>query len=196
MYIQKACGYVLPYGKLSPVSKSLPALPGVNGSYHKRWSAFLVVQKSAVHSWIQWTHHSEGKTHWDECLKLDGCWFLESKSPTWPHHPFCHCTLDPIDYAVVLMDATTYSEYSKFDPYLFDPDNVYQHGKNRAFESWGYTVGDARRLQAEIEKQALEKYIAGDYALGESDEYGQRMNIRVTISRKDRTGDVSFMTGW
>ena len=196
MYIQKACGYVLPYGKLSPVSKSLPALPGVNGSYHKRWSAFLVVQKSAVPSWIQWTHHSEGKTHCDECLKLDGCWFLESKSPTWPHHPFCHCTLDPIDYAVVLMDATTYSEYSKFDPYLFDPDNVYKHGKNRAFESWGYTVTDARWLQAEIEKQALEKYIAGDYTLGKVNEHGQRINIRVTIPRKDGTSEVSFMAGW
>ena len=196
MYIQKACGYVLPYGKLSPVSKSLPALPGVNGSYHKRWSAFLVVQKSAVPSWIQWTHHSEGKTHCDECLKLDGCWFLESKSPTWPHHPFCHCTLDPIDYAVVLMDATTYSEYSKFDPYLFDPDNVYKHGKNRAFESWGYTVTDARWLQAEIEKQALEKYIAGDYTLGKLNEHGQRINIRVTIPSKVGTSEVSFMAGW
>ena len=196
MYIQKACGYVLPYGKLSPVSKSLPALPGVNGSYHTRWSAFLVGQTSAGPSWIQWTHHSEGKTHCDECLKLDGCWFLESKSPTWPHHPFCHCTLDPIDYAVVLMDATTYSEYSKFDPYLFDPDNVYKHGKNRAFESWGYTVTDARWLQAEIEKQALEKYIAGDYTLGKLNEHGQRINIRVTIPRKDGTSEVSFMAGW
>ena len=196
MYIQKACGYVLPYGKLSPVSKSLPALPGVNGSYHKRWPAFLVVQKSAVPSWIQWTHHSEGKTHCDECLKLDGCWFLEGKSPTWLHHPFCHCTLEPIDYAVVLMDATTYSEYSKFDPYLFDPDNVYKHGKNRAFESWGYTVADARWLQAEIEKQALEKYIAGDYTLGKLNKYGQRINIKVTIQRKGGTSEVSFTTGW
>ena len=64
----------------------------------------------------------------------------------------------------------------------YDPDNVYQHGKNKTFESWGYTVDDARWLQAEIEKQALEKYIAGDYTLGELNKYGQRMNIRVTIS--------------
>ena len=63
-------------------------------------------------------------------------------------------------------------------------------------KAWGYTVDDARWLQAEIEKQALEKYIAGDYTLGELNKYGNRMNIRVTISRKDRTGDVSFMTGW
>lgn len=69
MYIQKACGYVLPYDKLSSVSKSLPALPEVNGSYHKRWPAFLFVQKSAAPDWIQWTHHPEGKTHCDVVLK-------------------------------------------------------------------------------------------------------------------------------
>ena len=34
MYIQKACGYVLPYSKLSPVSKSLPALPGAVSYTH------------------------------------------------------------------------------------------------------------------------------------------------------------------
>lgn len=64
------------------------------------------------------------------------------------------------------MHATIYSEYSKFDPYLFDPDNVYQHGKKRAFESWDYTVGDARWLQAEIEKQALEKLLQEIIRLG------------------------------
>ena len=94
------------------------------------------------------------------------------------------------------MDATTYSEYSKFDPYLFDPDNVYKHGKNRAFESWGYTVADPRWLQAKIEKQALEKYIAGDYTLGKLNKYGQRINIKVTIQRKGGTSEVSFTTGW
>ena len=144
--------------------------------YFKQWV------KSTAPRWVKWTHHLEGKIHCDMCLKLDGCWFLEDKSPMYPHHPFCHCTLDPIDYAAVLMYATTYSQYSKFDPYLFDPDNFYKHGKNKAFESWGYTVDDARWLQAEIEKQALEKYIAGDYTLGELNKYGQRMNIRVTIS--------------
>ena len=199
MYIKKAYGYVLPYDKLSPVSKSLRAQydpPEIGGNYNKQWVALLVIQKSAAPGWVKWTHHSEGKTHCDVCLKLDGCWFLESKSPVWPHHPFCHCTLDPIDYAEVLMHAKTYSEYSKFDPYLFDPDNVYKHGKNRAFESWGYTVDDARWLQAEIEKQVLEKYIAGDYALGKLNKYGQRINIKVTIQRKGGTSEVSFTTGW
>ena len=48
---------------------------------------------------------------------LDGCWFQEENAPSCPHHPYCHCTLDPIPYAVVLMNTTSYSDYSKFDPY-------------------------------------------------------------------------------
>ena len=140
VYTKKTYGYVLQYDRLSPASKSLPDHynpPGVSGNYNKQWIALLVIEKSAAPSWVKWTHHLEGKTHCDECLKRDGCWFLESKSPVWTHHRFCHCTLDPIDYAEVFMRATTYSEYSKLDPYLFDPDNVYKHGKNRAFESLG-----------------------------------------------------------
>ena len=63
-------------------------------------------------------------------------------------------------------------------------------------KAWGYTVDDARWLQAEIEKQALEKYIAGDYTLGKLNKYGQRINIKVTIQRKGGTSEVSFTTGW
>ena len=29
------------------------------------------------------------------------------------------------------MDTTSYSDYSKFDPYLFDPRNYYKYGKNK-----------------------------------------------------------------
>ena len=199
MYIRKACGCVLPYDNLSSVSKGLLAYhdpPKVSSNYNKQWIALLVVQKSAVPSWVRWVHQSEGMTHCQECLKLDGCWFLKEKAPMWPHHPYCHCILEPIDYTAVLMDAATYSDYSKFDPYLFDPDNYYKHGKNRAFESWGYIVDDARWLQAEIEKQALEKYIAGDYTLGKLNEDGQRIRIRIEIPRKDGGRMVSFFSGW
>lgn len=66
-----------------------------------------------------------------ECLRSDGCWFQKEKAPPCPHHPYRHCTLEPISYAVVLMDTTSYSDYSKFDPYLFDPRNYYKHGKNK-----------------------------------------------------------------
>ena len=96
----------------------------------------------------------------------------------------------------VLANAAANSNYTKFDPYLFDPENVYQHGKNKAFENWGYTVKDAKWLQGEIERQAREKYVSDKYTLGKLDIRGQRINIRVTLPRKDGSGDVSFITGW
>ncbi len=127
---------------------------------------------------------------------LDGCLFLEGKTPPWPHHPNCHCTLEPVDYAVVLLSASVYSDYSKYDPYLFDPENFYKHGKNQAFESWGYSISDSLGLKEQVEKQALEKYLFGDYTLGKLDQYGQHISIRIEIPRKDSSGTVSFLSGW
>ena len=46
--------------------------------------------------------------------------------------------------------------------YSKNPQKTYGHGKNRAFESWGYSVSDSIWLKNEIEKQALEKYLSGD----------------------------------
>ena len=114
----------------------------------------------------------------------------------WPHHEKCHCRLEAIDYLVVLMNASAYSNYRKFDPYLFDPNNFYKHGKNKAFESWGYSADDGKWLQAEMERQAREKYTSGDYSLGKLDAWGQRINIVVEIPRKDGSGVVSFTSGW
>ena len=53
--------------------------------YYKRYTGKLLPQKTAAQpSWVQWTHHSEGKTHCEECLMLDGCWFLEGNAPPLP----------------------------------------------------------------------------------------------------------------
>lgn len=58
--------------------------------YYKRCTGTIPARESDVFpDWVRWTHHIEGKTH-------------------------------------------------------FDPENFYQHGKNREFESWGYTVSDAQ----------------------------------------------------
>ncbi len=165
--------------------------------YYKRCSGHILVKSdSPSPSWIQWTHHSEGKTHCEECLKLDGCWFLEGNAPPCPHHPYCHCTLETISYAIVLSSASAYSRYSKFDPYLFNTNGLQTHTKEILFKEWGYTVEDARWLQAEMERQAKEKYISGDYTLGKLDKNGQRISIRMVIPRKTGIGDVSFITGW
>ena len=64
------------------------------------------------------------------------------------------------------------------------------------FESWGYTVEDSKYLQLECEQQALEKYVNGDYDLGLLNQYGQRISIRISISRKDTSETVSYITGW
>lgn len=63
-------------------------------------------------------------------------------------------------------------------------------------ESWGYSVKDSSWLQAEIEKQALQKYISGDYQLGILNQYGQRISIRVEIPNRTDGSIVSFITGW
>lgn len=94
------------------------------------------------------------------------------------------------------MNAAAHSDYSKFDPYLFNTTGKYPHNKEKLFHSWGYTVDDAHWLKKELEQQALEKYTAGDYELGKLDKNGQRIDIRVTIPRKDGIGTVSFVTGW
>lgn len=165
--------------------------------YYKRSTGVILVRKSAdVPHWVKWVHHSEGKTHCPECLKLDGCFFTEATHPTLPHHPFCHCTLDPIDYSIVLSNASANSAYGKFDPFLFNTNGKYDHGKEILFETWGYSVNDASWLKAEWERQALEKYLAGDYVLNKLDEEGQRINIKIEIIRRDTGEVVTFMSGW
>ena len=48
----------------------------------------------------------------------------------------------------------------------------------------------------EFEKQALEKYIKGQYTLGKLDQYGQRITITIELQRKDKDETVSFLSGW
>ncbi len=95
-----------------------------------------------------------------------------------------------------MFNCTAESAYSKYDPYLFNTEGKYTHAKEVLFKEWGYTVADAKWLQNEIEKQALEKYTNGDYKLGKLNEHGQHIDIRVEIPRKDKPDIVSFTTGW
>jgi len=47
-----------------------------------------------------------------------------------------------------------------------------------------------------MERQALEKYLAGDYMLGKLNKDGQRIIIRIEIPRRTGDGTVSFISGW
>ena len=64
------------------------------------------------------------------------------------------------------------------------------------FESWGYTIADSAQLQKEIEDQALENYISGNYTLGKLNKYGQRITVPIELNRKNGAGTVSLQTGW
>lgn len=159
-------------------------------------AAFWGDEAPKVPDWEEWIHIPMGLTHCEICLKLDRCWFVEENRPILSQHPRCHCTSVPLLFSRVLKEATSGCMLSKIDPYLFDPKGEYKHQKGKMFESWGYSVADAGWLQKEFEKQALEKYVAGEYTLGKLDKQGQRVSIRVEIPRKDRAGKVSFITGW
>lgn len=165
--------------------------------YYKRSTGAVLVRKSAdIPDWVKWVHRSLSENHCDECLKLDGCLFSKDNHPLWPHHPYCHCILESVSYAVVAAIATVDSAYSKFDPYLFNTTGAYTHGKETLFELWGYSVDDIPWLKAEIERQALEKYLSGDYTLGKLDRNGQRINIRIAIERRNTGKIVTFLSGW
>ena len=120
----------------------------------------------------------------------------KNRSPKAPLHPYCHCVKIPISYSKVVDCADAQSAYSKFDPYLFNTKGTYPHTKEKLFANWGYTVADAKWLQAEMEKQAQYKYVSGEYSLGKLNENGQRISIRIELDRKDGAGPVSFVSGW
>ena len=146
--------------------------------------------------WVQWKHEQYGVFHCGTCLALDGCWFVWEKEPLAPLHEKCHCTIISIPTSQVKSRAKATSDYSKYDPYLFNTFDAYSHNKEKLFTSWGYSVADSEWLQEEIEKQGRQQYLLGNYELGKLNLQGQRISIRVTIPRKDGAGDVSFITGW
>lgn len=146
--------------------------------------------------WNKWLHRNEGKTHCEVCLKLHECWFAKPLTPKWPHHEHCHCILEKIPYVNIMYNASADCPYAKFDPYLFDPENFYKHGKSKMLENWEYSVEDSSWLQNEIQKQGLAKYIQGDYQLGVLNEHGQRISIRIEIPNRTNGKMASFITGW
>ena len=152
--------------------------------------------KQAIQPWVEWKHIPTGITHCPTCLRLDQCWFSAVDMPQLPQHEYCHCTAISVATSQIRSHAHAYSDYGKYDPYLFDPSHFYKHGKDKLCYSWGYTISDCAWLKEEIERQGLEKYVSGQYTLNKLDRNGQRINIVIEIPRKDRVGTVAFTTGW
>ncbi len=187
----------LKHNKIKPNSSLPVIIERRQGEKNKRiYDRLEKGSKFTRYKVVEWVHIKMGKSHCDTCLMLDKCWFLEDNKPKLPQHFLCHCITKPLNYTYVANLATANSDYSKFDPYLFNRGMAYSHNKQKLFESWGYTIDDADWLKKTIEEQCLEKYVNGDYTLGKLNENGQRISIRVEIPRKDQEGTVSFLTVW
>ncbi len=157
-------------------------------------SAFRTAVGSPTANWVEWVHVQRGKTHCETCLTLDNCWFTDSKKPTLPQHPYCHCQTEPLPYSRVMSEARADSDIRKFSEYAFKPRN--KDDKSNLFTGWGYSIEDSGEMKKEFIRQCLEKYIAGEYTLDLLNKYGQRISIRVEIPNKNKNETVSFLTGW
>jgi hypothetical protein len=118
--------------------------------------------------------------------------------PFQPLHPNCHCDTEPVSQATVARFARANSDIRKFTEYIFAPvpKTFDSASKKKLFTGWGYSILDSIDLKAEFIRQGLEKYIRGEYTLGDLDEHGQRIDIRIELPRKDKIGTVSFVSGW
>jgi filamentous hemagglutinin len=85
---------------------------------------------------------------------------------------------------------------SKFSDYLFKEGA--DHGKDAVFRSYGYGADDSQVLANEYEQQAAAKYASGDYTLGKADQYGQRININITLNGQGAAAGRStqVVSGW
>ncbi|MCH5166160.1 MAG: hypothetical protein J1G01_07160 [Clostridiales bacterium] len=115
--------------------------------------------------------------------------FAEGKYPESPLHDNCHCKAEQIDNVTITAECPI----EKFTGYIFDA--IQNKGKKVLFEHWGFTITDSAFLKSEMEKQAHNAYLAGEYELGKLDSYGQRISIYVTLATKNGK-QISFKTGW
>ena len=134
--------------------------------------------------------YSRKTNHCAKCLNINGCCFPKNKMPDYPLHYGCHCKIE----SVTGINFKAECQIEKFTDYIFNPQ--INDGKKELFDSWGYGKMDSQWLQTEYCRQAQEKYSSGEFVLNKLNDYGQRINIEITIPRKDGKGNVTFLSGW
>ena len=167
-------------------------------------------------SWVKWIHwgipDEEGKKrerkrknleelgHCKECSVLSGCYFVKSRLPKKKAegdgllHPNCDCKLNGI--AKPNGKVTASCPIEKFTRYIFSDEEKYLlNGKRELFESLGFGKEDSEYLKMEFDVQAKQKYLNGDYEIGKLDEYGQRIDITITVNSTTRK-NIKLVTGW
>lgn len=126
--------------------------------------------------------------HCKECTAMSGCFFIDGVKtfPPYPHHSNCHCKKlkeNP-------QSVTAFCKISKFIGYAFvEPQKL------EWMRRLGFTIDSSDYLKSEFERQAKEKYISGDYVLGDLDEHGQRIDIRIDVFNENNEQKY-FIAGW
>ncbi len=167
--------------------------------------------------WVKWFHwgvpDEEGKKrerkrknleklgHCKECSVLSGCYFVKAKLPQKIAdgdgllHPHCDCKLKGI--AKPNGKITANCPIEKFTKYIFSDEEKYiQNGKIQLFRDYlGFSKEDSEYLKMEFDTQAKQKYLNGDYEIGKLDEYGQRINITITVNSATKK-NIKLVTGW
>ena len=142
---------------------------------------------------VEWAKVNNNK-HCAVCLNMNGCCLpvdvIESKMK-FPFHENCHCYVVPANN----LEITAESPLPKFEGYVFNPEYMH-NGKNELFWEWGFVKEDSASLCAELANQAQKSYADVDFKLGKLDAYGQRIDIRVKLQRRNKFEEVSFISGW
>ena len=142
----------------------------------------------------EWAKANNNK-HCAVCLNMNGCCLpvdvIENKMK-FPFHENCHCYVVPANN----LEITAESPISKFAGYVFNEEKYSLNGKIKMFANWGYSVSDSIYLSEIFSKQAKLLFAKVNFELGRLDAYGQRIDIRVKLQRKDRFEVVSFVSGW
>lgn len=136
--------------------------------------------------------------HCKPCTALSGCYFVKSKLPNKKAkgdgllHPHCDCKLQNLANSTV----KAYCPIEKFTEYIFSDKKKYiVNGKNKLFKILGFNKSDSEYLKMEFDAQAKQKYLNGDYEIGKLDDYGQRINITITVDSSTRK-NIKFISGW
>ena len=157
--------------------------------------------------WVKWVHDEDKPAYTQQdrelnivygiiskhcavCLNLNDCCFPKNNMPVHPHHLKCHCKLEP----VTDINFKAVCRESKFTVNIFNPP--IKNGKNKVFNDLGYDIMDSQWLTEEYCRQAQQKYASGDFELNKLSDFGQQININITIPYKDGTGSGTVITGW
>ncbi|MCM1194775.1 MAG: hypothetical protein NC332_02455 [Firmicutes bacterium] len=157
--------------------------------------------------WVKWIHegtspaytqqqkeynveYASKSNHCAKCLNINGCCFPKNNMPGYPLHPNCHCKIVPISN----IKFSTKCKIEKFSTNIFNPQ--IPNGKKQLFEELGYGTIDSEYLVECFCQQAQDKYSSGDFVLNKLDDYGQRININISIPSKNGKTVYTFRTGW